>query len=222
MAKIERPILFSAPMVRAILDGMKTMTRRVIIPQPKSVGFGENCSVAPYCTGTEWPLAYYERRGSCWNSSPPLQCPYGRIGDDLWVRETFYNDLIGGKDPSHIYYRADGTCCEMIPECQCADVGKSKWTPSIYMPRWASRLTLEVTAVRVQRLQQISEEDALAEGIDREDLKLCHVTPENCFKKLWNSINGKRKGCSWEANPFVWVVEFSPHLRSSSSAVKTP
>lgn len=189
-----RPILFSGPMVRAILEGRKTQTRRV-------AKMTASCHVK-------------EPRGHRrWHPADPeatLACPYGQPGDRLWVRETHapqadcwgawgkemecYND---GPKPI-IHYRADG-----------GEPFIEKWHPSIHMPRWASRITLEVTDVRVQRLQDISEEDAQAEGADqyrhpvhpnREALR--HV---DGFHELWNSINGSG---SWEANPWVWALSF--------------
>lgn len=83
----ETPMLFSAPMVLALLAGTKTMTRRIVKPQPEEVGFGKQCEIKPYCTGTDWPMAYYEKRGACWNSSKPLTGM--RLGDRIWVRETW-------------------------------------------------------------------------------------------------------------------------------------
>lgn len=147
------PILFSAPMVRAILDGRKSMTRRIV----KGV--------------VEEPGVYLV---SAWEQGKMPKCPYGSASDRLWVRETFYIDHVDwlGRLPSiqppetadAIYYAADGTCCQQIPECGCAEVGKPRWRPSIFMPRWASRITLEITDVKVERLQDISEDDAKSEG----------------------------------------------------------
>lgn len=204
------PILMSDPMVRAILEDRKRMTRRVVKPQPSEVGFSMDCEVAPYCTGTQWPLAYYARRGACWNSSQPLKCPYGQPGDRLWVRETWAPCIGGPCHPDNpTLYRATEP-----------DADKLTWKPSIHMPRWASRLTLEVVAVRVERLQEISEEDAKAEGIAYSPgtypaQRFWHhygagcnpgyLTPQESFRTLWESINGHG---SWEQNPWVWVVEF--------------
>ena len=148
--------------------------------------------------------------------------PHGLPGDRLWVRETFYNDIPEERNLEHIYYRADGECCEQIPECQCASVGKVKWKPAIYMPRWASRLTLEVTAVRVERLQDISEDDAKAEGcggyvyghgpVDEGALQVEPGYWHDRFFRAgyehgWDALNEKR-GFGWASNPWVWCVTF--------------
>lgn len=178
----ERPILFSAPMVRAILEGRKTQTRRVVKPPKWSdadeIFFIGNDSIAvPDDDHADYFIA----------------CPYGQPGDRLWVRETFADEAGGTRRflGEHIFYRAD----DWQPLVD-------RWTPSIHMPRWASRITLEVTAVSVERLQDISESDCCAEGCGSpitRDLK----KPQ--FMALWESINGPD---SWDANPWVWVVEF--------------
>jgi hypothetical protein len=185
----ERPILFRGEMARAILDGRKVQTRRIVKPQPEDAGFGRNAVVCPYRTGTQWPLAYYEMRGSCWNSSDPLRCPYGQPGDRLWVRETWSQP--GGQ----LRYRADG-------DRGSWDVWK--WVPSIHMPRWASRITLEIVSVRVERLWSISRGDAIAEGCPRRR-DTGGTSPVVWFHELWESINWKG---SWSVNPWVWVIEF--------------
>lgn len=174
----ERPILFSGPMVRAILDGRKTQTRRIVKPQPTNdyVTFMPLSSELVGVTKHGGPI---DNRG--W-----LHCPYGKTGDRLWVRETWCPDV----EPYTFRYKADGG--EPL----------ERWRPSIHMPRWASRITLEVVSVRVERLQDISEEDALAEGIT---LVERGTSPVDQFNKLWESINGPG---SWEANPWVWVVSF--------------
>ncbi|ANN78933.1 hypothetical protein [Bordetella flabilis] len=195
----ERPILFSAPMVRAILAGTKTQTRRVVKPaKDRDIG----CALAP-CE-----LAGEINRGEYRNSW------YGKIGDRLWVRETHLNSWrINPEDPtgprvfSHVAaFAADGH--ELSPG--------EKWIPSIHMLRAASRITLEITGVRVERLQQITAADARAEGILARGCLSCSE-PEPCgcssphssslddFRSLWLDINGPR---SWNANPWVWVVEF--------------
>lgn len=231
----ERPIIFSGPMVRAILDGLKTQTRRVVQPQPSWIESSGRW---------KWPLpkrAHF--RGCCtevvtasrewWEYAPPEALPY-RPGDTLWVREAFYIDQMPWDtmrlpqqrprdlDERDVYYRADGECCQQIPECCCREVGKPRWRPSIHMPRWAARLLLRVTAVRVQRVQDIGETDARAEGADAYDVsgldaasvelldapELNPDTPcRNGFSLLWDSLN-ERRGYGWEANPWVWVIEF--------------
>lgn len=218
----ERPILFSALMVRAILDGRKTQTRRLLKPMskrqsewltPELLGRVRRVEVGAWDCGFGVSLTH--------PGGGPLgfvACPYGPRGDRLWVRET-WAALI---DPStlrakgapqrtdHIAYAADG---EMM------DPGFA-WRPSIHMPRWASRLTLEVTGVRVERLQDCSQEDAIAEGIERAggfmassgcwtnylpDGPSCEG-PRESYRSLWDSINGER--APWASNPWVWVVEF--------------
>lgn len=179
----ERPIIFSGPMVRAILDGRKTQTRRIVNPQP-------DCGLTSLATTT---IAMKEGRYS-------IFCPYGQPGDRLWVRETFrifdsqaecacYDDCRCAQLHGAPIYRADYPCDE------------DPWKPSIHMPRWASRITLEITGVRVERLNGISEDDACEEGVNLMDWNCGRVA----FKSLWKSINGRS---SWEENPWVWGVEF--------------
>ena len=158
----ERPIIFSAKMVRAIQAGRKTMTRRVVKPQP-SVDESEE---------RQW------------------KCPYGEPGENLWLRETFQWDGVG----TDVVYRAD---FDDETAKSIVEGSGDRWRPSIYMPRWASRILLDVTDVRVERLQDISESDAMSEGVASLDE----------FKCLWDAINGKR-GYSWDSNPWVWVVSF--------------
>lgn len=188
----ERPILFSGEMVRAILDGRKTMTRRVVKPQP------EQDTDCPYHIGTG-----IERKART--------CPYGKLGDRLWVRETWRGKEWGYDRPREVIYRASDDCYGNPRETTThPDV---KWTPSIYMPRWASRITLEITNVRIERLQDISEEDADFEGISSSfgnwknytDQSVVCQTSKASFRTLWESINGP---VSWGINPWVWVVEF--------------
>lgn len=174
----EKPILFSSPMVKAILDGSKTQTRRVIKPQPIWIGD---------------PSVQFKTQ-DC-NPKGIIKCPYGQPGDRLWVREKFSYptgySYVGG-----IWYWADGQ-----PD-------KGDWIkpkPSIHMPRWASRITLEVVSVRVERLQDISESDSRAEGVRYSEEE---IRPYTCaFVDLWDSINAKL-GYGWDVNPWVWVVEF--------------
>lgn len=183
----ERPILFSGPMVRAILDGRKTQTRRVIKGEHTNV-FWNSIVVNGYGGWTN-------EHGS------PVRCPYGKPGDRLWVRETFsYRDYgdIGSHDldKSERWYWADGS-----------QPTHGNWTrpkPSIHMPRWASRITLKITDMRVERLQDISHRDALAEGVDY-DVSKPDGSPLQRFQQLWESLNGPE---SWIDNPWVWVVEF--------------
>lgn len=193
----ERPILMSAPMVRAILAGTKTQTRRVVKPQPSWVAD----PFVPFKSDDADPESI-------------ILCPYGQPGDRLWVRENFSGpwcmetqDGSAAVPPSkwglgsRIWYWADG------------EPSYGDWTrprPSIHMPRWASRITLEVTGVRVERLQDISVADAIAEGVNihpdhhgkpRESI----YSAVEAYRDLWEQINGPG---SWDANPLVWVVEF--------------
>lgn len=215
----ERPILFSAPMVRAILDGRKTQTRRVVKPQPESGHDGE-----PY-----WHVGGYRAwqfRGIAdplrMGTNNPLVCPYGQPGDRLWVRETwaavhfsidpetgFADDWHGSHD---IPPGDGGGYWSKLYAADNHPTDKEErgfsWRPSIHMPRWASRITLEVTGVRVERLCEISDGDAKAEGVELPSgiFLAGSRTPHRVeFFKLWESINGAG---SWDANPWVWVVEF--------------
>ena len=172
-----KPIIFSAPMVKAILDGRKTQTRRIVTVKNKN------------------------------------SCPYGQPGDRLWVRETWgvgsRPDPLGGYEG--IEYRADEFYLEDSDDLPCLRVTPppdvclldydSGWMPSIHMPRWASRITLEVTGVRVERLQDISSTDAWAEGIAHSP----DTNPIHDYAELCESINGPG---AWDKNPWVWVVEF--------------
>jgi hypothetical protein len=192
----ERPILFSAPMVRAILEGRKTVTRREV-KKPAAL---------------DYLAAGFEPAFLALPGNADL-CPYGKPGDRLWVRETcFINDFREGGVPEadradcQIIYRADG-----MPDWE-GEEELIRWRPSIHMPRWASRILLEITAVRVERLQDISEEQAIAEGILHEDDMWrgapglpSFPSPIAAFAHLWISINGVE---GWNANPWVWAVEF--------------
>lgn len=189
----EHPIIFSGSMVRATLEDRKTMTRRVVKPQPEE---GTDC---PYHVG-----AGEDRKARI--------CPYGVPEDRLWVRETFasvtihgFTDTHGEQDTEQMIYRAD----EWKP------TGKGyriKWTPSIYMRRHESRLTFEIVSIRVERLQEITEEDAKKEGTQewypdpRKPNGAPYGTNKRRFQDLWDSLNGKKY--PWSSNPWVWVIEF--------------
>lgn len=212
----ERPILFSSEMVKAIRDGRKSVTRRVIEPQPVGFMAGAPCS-----------RIVRMRDGSVddWACCP---APFGTNGiastyPQLWVRESFYVDLLpwaeGGslvglteeqqaEIKENVYYRADGECCDQIPECACAEVGKPRWRPGRFLPRYLSRITLEITDVRVERVQAISHHDALAEGVSY-DVSKPDGAPLPRFRQLWDALNANR-GLSWESDPHVWVIEFRP------------
>lgn len=182
----ERPILFSGEMVRAILEGRKTQTRRVVKPQGAIVSDAMARSL-----GVQPPKI---------ENTPVIPCPYGQPGDRLWVRETFaHTEQLGLHQTDENYgFAYKATQPEWGTEIQ-----GWKWKSSIYMPRWASRITLEIVSVRVERLQDISEEDAFSEGFPYQFGYGCKTT--EWFKQLWQSIYGAK---SWDANPFVWVVEF--------------
>jgi hypothetical protein len=189
----ERPILFSAPMVRALLAGTKTQTRRIAKPV-RHPDLGN--VYAPGALVLEHEPQHVIDR--C--------CPYGRPGDRLWVRET--HNTHGGLAT----YRADG---DWIADYHREEPQQPRlrWVPAIHMPRTASRITLEITGTRVERLQDISEADALAEGVAHSlNLPGGRFAREN-FEHLWWTINGDG---SWESNPWVWVVEFKRVQQASS------
>jgi hypothetical protein len=183
-------------MVRAILDGRKTQTRRALIPQPTISGNGWH-SLPQYGCSSE--AAFRE-------GAPILVSRYGAPGDRLWVRETWQhsNHPLGPYEPAcDVFYRADYLDDPLGPDLEKSVDGiRRQWRPSIHMPRSASRITLEVTGVRVERLQEISDEDACAEGGP-----LDATWPCDWYRDLWNSLNAAR-GYGWSANPWVWVVEF--------------
>jgi hypothetical protein len=199
----ERPILFSGPMVRALLDGSKTQTRRIVKPTGAHHIF--------QFRGTDDARGADEPTGEwAWGSSESviskhIRCPYGKPGDRLWVRETFlYVGPGSGSDlPS---YREERANPENHKATNCWFRASQPdetlvWTPSIHMPRWASRITLEVTGVRVERLQDISEADAWSEGCPTDA-----TWPLDWYRDLWNNLAAP--GADWDANPWVWVVEF--------------
>ena len=206
----ERPILFAGPMVRAILEGRKTVTRRALNAQAlKNIGYGVQlgeCHELP----SEGPL--HPNSIDYYNDF----CPYGQPGDRLWVRETWM-DLRGTgvehrPDPSgplqRYAYRADSPPGSYADEAR-KDFGL-KWKPSIHIPRVASRILLEITGVRVERLQDISRADIRAEGLQcPPELASDDVSPNYrdwypaAWRELWESTGG-----DWDANPWVWVVEF--------------
>ncbi len=213
----EHPILFSGPMVRAILEGRKTQTQRVINPQPNTV-----LDVFQYQGEVYAQTNLLERERQPMALNGCIKCPYGQPGDVLCVRETWVAGrpalpsgagiILPEPNPTpgmKVLYRADGD--NHVPPIP--------WRPSIFMPRWASRVTLEITAVRAERLQDISRDDAIAEGvipmggfiddepwcaslIDQEPMRY----PQAAYGRLWNSINGKSH--PWANNDWVWVIEF--------------
>lgn len=198
----ERPILMSGPMVRAIFAGTKTQTRRAVKPQPSILGDngGPLLRIIPSLLPNRGDLfdAQYHL-----DNPRAIACPYGVPGDRLWVRETFSPvDAHLPMEQRRAVYAADYTA-------EDAPFIAWKWTPSIHMPRWASRLTLEITAVRVERLRDISEADIEAEGITT-GLPPClpilrSAVLRDGWEKIWKETVGVE---SWNANPWAWVIEF--------------
>jgi hypothetical protein len=232
----ERPILFSSPMVRALLDGSKTQTRRVVkLPHNNRLGVWEPTTVGGPNGGRTASGETVPLQGAIWHTrtGDSLVCPHGQPGDRLWVRETHEVNRIGYEEgpnaPARHYagvkYRADDGRAEFtISQSLYRDLDSKEscgWRPSIHMPRWASRITLEVTGVRMERVQDISHDDALAEGVQDfastlddqphpsgespEQASRRLQWPQRQFRTLWESINGAE---SWDINPWVWVVEF--------------
>jgi hypothetical protein len=215
----ERPILFSGAMVRAILDGKKTQTRRMVnrtALQMLHEGFTPGYVAGP--------------GNAAW-------CPYGSVGDRLWVRETFaieqggYGTWLPDANVGTIHYAADGGSPPIEPLQHGFRTGR--WRPSIFMPRNVSRIDLELVNVRIERLQDISHEDAIAEGVDvwidslpqeqrSGDIRKERLTLKQlAYSYLWDAINEKR-GFGWDKNPWVWVVEFKMDGTKASSAGMGP
>lgn len=202
----EHPILFSGPMVRAILAGQKTVTRRVVKPQPPddATRVAHIALMPPKMDGT-CEETWWVREDHPMLARVPM-CPYGVPGDLLWVRETWAEvpTVCGGTE---VVYAADFT----DGSDRAAGV---KYTPSIFMPRWASRLTLRVTDVRVERVREITEDDIRAEGLDGSHLMtdgfgvgIATFDGRAHFAELWDTLNAKR-GHGWSVNPWVWVIGF--------------
>lgn len=209
----ERPIIFSAPMVRAILEGRKTQTRRAVKPPYKKhplVNLREAENDERYSGRHDdpdsWGYQFLDDGAPAILSMWPEFCPCGKPGDQLWVRESWAKVYAQRTptDRSSILYRADDDGVKINPGSM-----DGRWKSSIHMPRWASRITLEVTNVRVERLQAISEADAIAEGAAGSHGSIpgyaYAATPFEHYRHIWESINGAG---SWEANPWVWVIAF--------------
>ena len=194
----EHPILFSTEMVKAILEGRKTQTRRVLKPQPDRGGWWKVCTTIFDHNISEF-------------------CPNGQVGDRLWVRET-WADMVclastekgKGKGESNPIYKATADSTEL-------KILQGHWKPSIFMPRGASRITLEITDIRVQRLQEISLEDCVNEGYplgmpkwnetpNEKQIEISKVMRFAWYEGIWNSINGKKY--LWESNPYIWAITF--------------
>lgn len=223
----ERPIIFSGEMVRAILEGRKTQTRRVIKPQPEESWtdvYGPRdgeLTIVPYQDGSPrstWQTCW-DDEGKCWmlwtdGSGRRMyvpHCPYGAPGERLWVRETWADHDKSEVETNATRYRAD-----LLPGGKVDD--RFKWRPSIHMPRLASRILLEITNVRVELVQAISHADALAEGM-REDAEPNNYgaggRARDAFAKLWDYLNAKR-GFGWDSNSWVRVIEFKKSQRSEA------
>lgn len=196
---MERPILFSTPMVKAILEGRKTQTRRVMKMSRRNDMF---CGLSND-PDTSWPADYPfgALMGRAFYDNEAVKCPYGKVGNVLWVRESWNVEQYpvapeGDRDELLYFYRAT--------ERVYTDM---KWRPSIHMPKAAARIFLEITDIRVERLREISDKDAFAEGIQavvnagQQD----DGTARGAFKTLWQSINGEE---SWQGNPWVWCITF--------------
>lgn len=219
MVKVAAPreigMLFQQDMVRALAEGRKTQTRRLVKNQPQNQGGG-----VYHRNGTR-------RIGTSTNQrdSKSTTCPY-RVGDRIWVRETFYCDDYRYPDAPHeelleaIEYRASHVCGDWEAGCPCTE---RCWMPSIHMPRWASRFTLEITEVRVERVQAITFEDACDEGIERvPQLGILRssgwrdysgetpgfLNPVESYRTLWDSIEGEGV-YRWSMNPWVWALTFN-------------
>ena len=199
----ERPILFSSDMVRAILDGRKTQTRRIVKPQPGNV---DGCYHRPdgLYIWTHLPV------GIGCGVGLPFKCPYGQVGDRLYVRETFA--LSSRQEcalPRTVVYKVDEgkLLFDVGGNWDIADY-RIKWQSSRFMPKVLARIWLEITGIRVERVQEISEKEALKEGAHALVRKAGYMpSAKYGFEQLWDSLNAKR-GYSWESNPFVWCISF--------------
>ena len=224
----QRPILFKSSMVRAILSGKKTQTRRIVKPHRSDDAF----CLQDFNDGNGWwPYRSYDGESPFMDGNEyPIPCPFGAVGDQLWVRETWqYYDWTEDGMPCIRYATGNQTMWAENADESAEDqweilsrpanynidnrASDRKWRPSIHMPRWASRITLEITSIRVERLNDISEDDALSEGaipINCDHVRqTCNEigcygdTAKAAFRGIWESTGG-----NWEANPWVWVIEF--------------
>lgn len=206
-------MIFNGEMVRAILDGRKTQTRRIVKSDCMDIGEKDD--------GTRWPWREHDNGGDYW-----YLCPFGAVGDRIWVREAWQSIHDSADEFGHVEER---TYAPSIPKekdrywhtvyaeyfgNENREDRRFPWRPAIHMPRWASRITLEITGVRVERLNSISQEDAQAEGMELTGWRPTYsdpdsggefCTPYDNFAQLWESIYGEE---SWKANPWVWVIEF--------------
>lgn len=230
----ERGMIFNAEMVRAILSGQKTQTRRIMKVQPEHPNLGLRRIIDSKNPADNGKYFWSQSDATGLKArSKPFNCPHGNVGDRIYVRETWQGPLVDFEHsddllrnaekyekPENCVYEADGV---PAPEFYDADDNlRCCWRPSIHMPRWASRILLEITNVRVERLNDISEQDAIAEGIDTDwlaesqdnyDCIADHnmsgrPTAKGHFSYLWQSIYGDDKSKCWEKNPWIWVIEF--------------
>lgn len=201
----ERPILFSEPMVKALQAGQKFVTRRIVKPQPVDVD-------------EPWPNVKSHLTFADIMEDKPWYggwCPYGMVGDHLWVKEGFRLaasiasdekvDLKFNWGINHVYYRAD----------QEDVYAATDWKPSLFMPRWASRFTLRITGIGIEQVQDITETEAMIEGVRRNPKALDPETPyparqtyRTAYRLLWDELNGKKH--PWASNPYVWTIRFEP------------
>lgn len=190
----ERPIIFSPEMVRAILEGRKTLTRRVIKPQPMLIELPNDVPFWAFSWG-----AHCSQYGVDEWTLPSIipHCPYGQLGDRLWVREAWWTPPDNKSDRLQVAYKA------LIQPYQESNL---VWRNAMFMPRWASRITLEIVKVRVERLQEIQMADLIAEGFGGHYSSYSDYNYPG-FRAYWDSLNGKR-GFAWHVNPWVWVIEF--------------
>jgi hypothetical protein len=211
----EHPILFSAPMVLAILEGRKTQTRRVINLAQQ---FGN-----PQMTKPGVATFLNMDHANPYDGAVDICCRHGQPGDRLWVRETWKceeleSGLDGVRYAANNHFRPIENTREAADAWGDANRPGGRWRPSIFMPRWASRITLEIVNIRAERVQDISEQDALAEGARHITLSAIMSVPmpwdvrppqgyRAGFKNLWDSINDPR-GYGWKINPWAWVIEF--------------
>lgn len=223
----EYPILFTSDMVRANHEGRKRMTRRVVTPQPE------------FCFGCWYPgrghkkaLHYADQTDFC-RGMPKEFSPYGQPGDRLWVRETHRADIkhVNGKVQGLMAYKADGECrhVDFTDVAPLPHITESKqfWRPSIHMPRWACRDVYTVTKVRIERLRDITEEDAKAEGVEfvpndfggyfyrdyqAEENPFSLLDAKSSFMSLCDALYKKKTVRMWRDNPWVWVIEYDNPL----------
>lgn len=225
----ERGMIFNGEMVRALLSGRKTQTRRRMKVQPSEGFTPMNMALEPDYKARWYTPGIVDKEGylqpaskevfGVANENEGYSCPFGAVGDRIWVREAFRVHS-RATDVATLVYKASerNSWTEQTHRVPVAVCNKpatpEKWTPSLHMPRWASRILLEITDVRVERLNSISQEDAQAEGLELTGWRPTYsdpdsggevITPYDNFAELWSSIYGDE---SWQANPWVWVIEF--------------